>query len=67
MSDLTVFEAGMRSESGKYETSITSSDKSEIDNYIEIMKEAKPEGMTIVRFEKRYRLIITTGLQIIGE
>lgn len=60
MQSLTVFEAGMRSESGRYAEFITSPDRKKVDDYIEIMKVSKPEGMTIVFLEKTYQLVSTT-------
>ena len=60
MQNLTIFEAGMRSEAGRYAEFITSPDREKVEEYIEIMKLSKPEGMTIVFLEKNYQLVSTT-------
>lgn len=65
MESLTVFEAGMRSEGGRYAEFISSPDRKKVEDYIEIMKETKPEGMSIVFLEKTYQLVSTTP-HIIG-
>lgn len=60
MSDLTVFEAGMRNLKGNYNKFMESPDRDEVEEYLEIMKTTMPEDFELVLLEKRYVLVTTT-------
>ena len=60
MSNLTVYEAGMRSPEGNYSKFIVSPSQKEVDDYILIMKDCTPEGFELVKLEKYYELKSTT-------
>ncbi len=62
LSDLIVFEAGMRNPLGKYSKFMESPNREEVDDYIEIMKTTKPEIFELVLLEKHYTLINTTQI-----
>jgi len=64
MSDLTVFEAGLRSEEGNYSKFMESPDRAKVEEYLEIMKTTKPDNFELMFYEKTYRLI-STNPQII--
>ena len=56
---LTIYETGLRTQDGRYNTFKTSQIKQRIENYIKIMEKTKPDDMTIVFLEKKYALIVT--------
>lgn len=61
-SDIELFECGLRIEN-KYSSFMQSRSESEIDKYIETMKECCEKG-EIVKMKKLYRCIDTTPLSI---
>jgi hypothetical protein len=65
METLTIYEAGMRSDSGKYAEFIKSTDRAKVEEYIEIMKQTRTDGFEILFLEKTYHLVCTTP-QIVG-
>lgn len=60
METLIVFEAGIRNEDGQYHKFMDSPNREEVQEYLEIMKETKPEDSTLVFMEKTYKLVCTT-------
>jgi hypothetical protein len=60
MSELIIYEAGLRMVSGGYATFIESPDKSKVLNHLEIMESIQPEGSELVFIEKVYKLISQT-------
>ena len=60
MTDLIVFEAGIRNEEGKYSKFMDSPDRKKVEDYLDIMKTTKPENFELVFLEKHYSLISTT-------
>ena len=59
MSDLMVFEAGLRI-NGKYSKFMESPERKKVIEYLEIMKETKPDGGELIFLQKDYRLTSTT-------
>ena len=59
MSDLTIYETGMRNPDGGYSKFMESPDEKAVDDHIDIMKDCRPEGFEIMRYKKTYRLIST--------
>jgi hypothetical protein len=57
--DVTIYEAGIRI-NGEYCEFIQSKKKSDVDEYIEIMKTTKPKDGEIVKLIKVFRCISTT-------
>lgn len=57
--DLLIYEAGIRSRSGRYAKFIESPNPKEVEEYIETMKLIAPEVSRIVYLTKTYRLIST--------
>lgn len=60
--DIELFECGLRIEN-KYSSFMQSRNESEIDKYIETMKECCDKGK-VVKMKKTYRCIDTTPLPI---
>jgi hypothetical protein len=60
MDDLIVFEAGMRSDTGKYSKFMESPDRQKVEDYLKIMTTTKPDGFELVLLEKHYQLVCTT-------
>ncbi len=60
MESLIVFEAGMRSEEGKYSKFMESPDRQKVEEYLEIMKKTRTDNFQLVFLEKTYHLICTT-------
>ena len=60
METMTIYEAGLRAPDGKYVKFISSSNKQDVDEHIEIMKTTKPHGNVILFFEKTFHLVTTT-------
>ena len=60
MDTLIIYEAGLRTEAGKYHNFISSTCINEVEDYIEIVKVSKPESMSIIFIEKTYHLVSTT-------
>ena len=59
MSDLMVFEAGLRI-NGKYSKFMESPERKKVIEYLEIMKKTKPDNGELIFLQKDYRLILTT-------
>ena len=57
--EVKIYEAGLRLDNGNYSSFIQSRNESEVDEYIDIMKETKSENSTIVKTEKLFRCIST--------
>lgn len=57
--DIRIYEAGVRTETGRYSKFITSSVKAEVDDYINIMKDTVSDDHEIVFYEKLYRILST--------
>ena len=57
---MIIYEAGTRSNDGKYTQFIESNSEEKIDEYIEIMKMAKADSLTIVKLIKTYNCVATT-------
>ena len=57
---LIIYEAGVRSESGKYSKFMASPVLEEVDDYISIMKETVSKESEILFFKKVYHLVCTT-------
>lgn len=66
METLIIYEAGGRSEDGRYVKFIESPKREDVEECIEIMKKTQPHGTTIVFLEKTFHLVNTTPF-IIGE
>ena len=60
MEALTIYEAGLRAPDGKYANFISSTNRQDVDEYIETMKTTAPYGHTILFLEKTFRLVSTT-------
>ena len=60
MSDLRVFEAGMRNPAGTYAKFMESPDREKVEEYLEIMKTTMPEDFEMILMEKQYVLVTTT-------
>jgi hypothetical protein len=59
MGDLIIYAAGIRI-NGKYSEFITSPNKEEVDEYLEIMKKSTPAYSELVFMTNNYRLISST-------
>ena len=57
---MQIYEAGTRNSDGKYTQFIESNSEKKVDDYIEIMKVAKVEILTIVKLIKTYNCVSTT-------
>lgn len=60
MESITIYEAGVRLESGKYSKFIESSKEKEVDNYIGIIGLTAPDNSEIVKYIKTYHIVSTT-------
>jgi len=58
--DVTIYEAGLRLDSGNYAIFIQSKKERDVDQYIDIMKKTKTENSTIIKTVKLFRCILQT-------
>ena len=58
--DVTIYEAGLRADSGHYSKFMQSKKESDVDEYIDIMRKVKTEESTIIKLVKLYRCISVT-------
>lgn len=58
--DVTIYEAGLRSDNGIYSSFIQSRNEIDVDEYIDIMKKTKMENFIIVKYKKLFRCVSTT-------
>lgn len=62
--DVTLYEAGLRGNNGKFYSYIQSRSEFEVDNYIEIMKTTKVGDTEVVKYKHLYRSISTTPISV---
>ena len=60
MSDLVIFEVGMRDIDGRYTEFMKSPDRKQVDDYSDLMNDVVDECFEIVKLEKSYKLLTTT-------